>query len=1146
MKKAKGTAVTKINNIQLQTSSYGLGLAIQYGANRGTGNLIWYANFKAIPHTEKVKAGKSPLGGGSYKNTTYTYSAAVIMALGEGPITRIGKVWKDKEETTLQALGLTLFVGNHRQAPWGFAQGYNVPANWDREATLGYAMRAIVDGVMEKTTPDYVNQTLGYDTTAYLASAAYDLGEQASVPNHSFEIFGFHPFSDSIPDSNPKDVIVDFLTSGDHGVGMAPGRIGDLTQYSDYCVASGILFSPRVEQVQAASDYLSEWLDITNSDALWSEGKLKILPRGDKTVTGNGVTFVPELQPIYDIILQDLGDDGEGPLKISRKTPADAFNRIPIEVVNRANSYVTEVVTAEDQEAIERYGLRQADSETYDSITDPNVGRVVAQLRLNRLLFRRNEYEFSLDGRFALLEPGDYITLTYEAYGMDRVLVKITEMEEEGEGFMMRCEDTLVGIAQAPVYDHYSGLHFSPSYNDLPTNPAIPHIFELPGDPTTTGLSVGIATGRYQGDVLYGGCYVWVSVDGVSYQLIKTLEGSSIYGKLQTSIDADDTAMTIKLESGGQLQSVTAENADRELSLITVDEEYISYETVQLIAADTYVLSGLRRGLKGTTPAVHDTGKFVSRIDDGIARLDNMETNLIGTTLFIKLTAFNIYKSGEVSLEDVNPYTYVVDGYMEALAAKDLVTGIGEDGILHPVEKQQIIREWQDRVNERPTLDARADALGIVDEKNAYDAAYDDLWTYLTSLSPSWNDTSAQTEIDRTTWNLKWTTLIDKRQDLTDKVVRQTANWQNVWGSGKPQDGATVGAPVGTPVGDRDAQDVVDQLDFNADTMALELAIGANHRALMDSRTLLAGKDVATVISETKEELRLENLAIAQTLTLIGASVNDGEAFQFNLNTVRVSDTESLSQRLESTAASLGPDGLGGKIESLENVLVDPSGVTVRAIFTMDANGYLAGSVATNTGTISSMKFRYDQFQIVSSDGSGQLFTPFEIDGNIVRLTNVEADTFKVKSINIEALAPGLSSAPRYVANDVAINSSSSETTVIETPNISLGASDVVGSALGIFSCSADGQPNKDAGIRFRVYVDTGNGYGLIKIFDAGIRTNGGDTGWVMPVAKPVSVSAAGTIKIKVTAITISISGGGINNGTVCRDVAIDLLKVGR
>ncbi len=662
--------IDKIANIQLQTSAYGEGLPLQYGTNRMSGNLIWYGNFKAIPQTTKTKAGKG-LGKVTSQNKTYTYEAAVMMALCEGPIDGIGTVWKGKDQSNLATLNLTLFAGNSGQAAWSFITSYSVSGNWANEALWGYSVAVVNPETQELTyeTPAFVNQVLGYDTTAYLASSAYDLGDQAAIPNHGFEVRGKLIYSDTIPDANPKDIVADFLTSTQYGAGLVVGQLDDHTTFSQYCIAMGIFISPLVKERKSAAEYLQDWLDGCNTDALWSDGKLKLLPRADAAVTGNGETFTPNMTPVYDLDEHGFTPDLDGgPVRLLRKTPADAYNRIQIKFSNRANAYNEEPATAEDQDAIERYGLRPAPILSMPWITDAAIAKIIAQILLQRSLYQRNEYEFGLIGSYALLEPGDLVTLTDEAEGLDRELVRLLSIEEEGEGFSCTAESIPVGTANAALYTPDNSLRFMQNFNRPPLgDAAAPFIFELPSD-VTSGLAVGIATGASPGDTLYGGCNVWVSLDDENYQQVGSINGSSRYGTLRSSVTSASTTFPVQMTSGGQLTSVGISDAQNGGTLIAIDEEYFSYQTSTLVGADQYDLTNLYRGLHETTLADHAFGANWARVDDAICVIDGLDLSMIGDRIYIKLTAFNAYEGGEQDLADVTAYEYVITGYMQILS----------------------------------------------------------------------------------------------------------------------------------------------------------------------------------------------------------------------------------------------------------------------------------------------------------------------------------------------------------------------------------------------------------------------------------------------------------------------------------------------
>lgn len=83
-------------NLRIQTSVYGAAIAIVYGTTRVSGNLTWFGGFRAIPHTSTQSSGGKGGGGVKSETTTFTYEAAVLMSLGEGPFNTVVSAWRGK------------------------------------------------------------------------------------------------------------------------------------------------------------------------------------------------------------------------------------------------------------------------------------------------------------------------------------------------------------------------------------------------------------------------------------------------------------------------------------------------------------------------------------------------------------------------------------------------------------------------------------------------------------------------------------------------------------------------------------------------------------------------------------------------------------------------------------------------------------------------------------------------------------------------------------------------------------------------------------------------------------------------------------------------------------------------------------------
>ncbi len=236
--------------------------------------------------------------------------------------------------------------------------------------------------------------------------------------------------------------------------------------------------------------------------------------------------------------------------------------------------------------------------------------------------------------------------------------------------------------------------------------------------------------------------------------------------------------------------------------------------------------------------------------------------------------------------------------------------------------------------------------------------------------------------------------LVDSEQrDLIAGAVI-TTTWSGlIDDGGKPEDNATVGAPAGTFTGSIASELVAPLLDFNAEHLIEQTLRGDALQAFQNAIGLIDGVGVNTVLQEFREEQTTENEAFAQTFNIMGAEVDGGTAFQFNAAVVRVKPGESLATTIDTLEVTQGNQT--ASISHLEDVLIDPSGVTVRQIDQQDVNGYIIGSITTNDGTLGKKIYRVDVFGIVALDGEGEPFFPFLIEDGIVKMGTVEIDTIR-------------------------------------------------------------------------------------------------------------------------------------------------------
>jgi hypothetical protein len=651
--KSTSTTDQVLAGIQIQTSSYGGVLPIVYGTSRIPGNLVDYDDFTPIPHTTTIQTGKGG-GGSSVSNTTYTYTAGVILALCEGPITAINQVWRDKEIGSLSGYGFTFYQGTRPQTAW---------PTWGSK---------------------HPTKAIGYNGMALICHAAIDLGGSGAMKNHSFEVIGLlatqqDPNATAAYDAKPSDIIPDFLTNPYYGAGWNLAQIADLVtgagSYATYCQAMGFVLSPAFTEQKPAAAHLQELLDATNSESVWTAGStsmtLKIVPYGDQPLTANGTTFTPNTTPLYDLGVDDFLVDSsdEDPITVSLTSPQDVKNCVPVEFLDRLNDYNTSILDDPEPVDVAQNGTKKDSPIVLHSIARAAHALQISRIRAQRNVNVRRTYTFRVGWKYILLEPMvDLVTLTEPFIGLDHKVcrIKSVEIPDEGtedQGLTIEAEEWPFGTGTATLYTTQTSDGTAPNVNADPGNTNTPVIFDVPvlyrngADP-----EMMIAA---SGGALWGGCEIWVSADGATYAQAGQITAPARHGVLTanmaTGAAQNDTTSNCAVDlsvSKGSLQSVPAQVATDKQSLCWCDGELFSYQTATLTSANAYTLGTLLvRGLYGTAQASHVSGKAFTRVDAALARMVVPESR-VGQLLYIKLVSVNIWGGGKQSLASVPAYTF--------------------------------------------------------------------------------------------------------------------------------------------------------------------------------------------------------------------------------------------------------------------------------------------------------------------------------------------------------------------------------------------------------------------------------------------------------------------------------------------------------
>lgn len=608
-----------IADFQINTASYGEVVPEILGTTRVSGNIIDYEDFTAHEHKTTTRTGKG--GGSKHTDISYTYTVAAAIALCEGPIAGIGKVWKDKEvyQYPNENIQLTLFNGAVAQAPWPY---------------------------MTSKHPD---KALPYSGLAYMAGVV-DLGDRGSLPQYNFEVYGKLRDTGDGVDVNPADYIEHVLQS----VG-ADVQIEGIENFRAYCKAADILIStPPAQKSAKAQQIINDIAEITNSLVFWSTDRLKIVPLADKPIG----TWTPANQIQYDLTADDFiaGTDGQLIL-YKRKDTSEAYNEATVEFINRANSYEKETVSFEVVADVQRNGLKPASKKTAHYLYTKARAQYYAEQLAMKRLYAKTQYTFRLDWAFCTLEVGDLVTLTDESCQLNKQIVVITAVNEAADGQLeFTAEGKPAGTYAPARYDVHENERPFVDYNQEAPSVNDVAIFQTVGDVGGNHVFIGV-----NAPAGWGGCSVWLSDNDQNYSRIGSITQQARMGRTRLAFNETANACEVTLNQG-VLKGGTHIDAERANTLCWVNGEALSYEGANMAPNNQFSLTGLVRGQYGTNAISHNAGERFIRVDEALFRYPYRKED-IGKTIYIKFTSMNLFGSNEQGLDEVQAYPYTLTPY---------------------------------------------------------------------------------------------------------------------------------------------------------------------------------------------------------------------------------------------------------------------------------------------------------------------------------------------------------------------------------------------------------------------------------------------------------------------------------------------------
>ncbi|PKQ10795.1 MAG: hypothetical protein CVT70_17680 [Alphaproteobacteria bacterium HGW-Alphaproteobacteria-1] len=117
----------RLDSLRITSSTEGAVIPRLFGRMRIGGNIIWATDFREETKTSRQGGGKG--GGPKVTTTEFLYFASFAVALSEGPITGIGRIWADGKPMDLSGVTWRWYPGDEAQDPDPFISARMGAAN---------------------------------------------------------------------------------------------------------------------------------------------------------------------------------------------------------------------------------------------------------------------------------------------------------------------------------------------------------------------------------------------------------------------------------------------------------------------------------------------------------------------------------------------------------------------------------------------------------------------------------------------------------------------------------------------------------------------------------------------------------------------------------------------------------------------------------------------------------------------------------------------------------------------------------------------------------------------------------------------------------------------------------------------------------
>ena len=397
-------------------------------------------------------------------------------------------------------------------------------------------------------------------------------------------------------------------------------------------------------------------------DAYESDGVLKFRPFG----TGSVVKTIDQ-----DWMIPDSDDKIGNPLKEVRKPPLELPRKI----------YVVHSDPGQDFQRNSQYASRHRITEASETIyreiplvMTPTAARQVAEKTLFTAWAERETFETKLPQRFLTLDPTDVVELTLDdGRTIQTHLGKASTGADYSMDLMLIGEDASTFDPSDVVGALGEGFVTQTLPSVIPGDMFVLNTPYLRDQDDVGQASTLLYIGAYSKNPTFAGGFVNVSFDeGVSWSAVAQVNSGVSWGTLDNDASApralwstdEDTEIEVTMSAGAPNSPASVTQAEllsgANAAAIGAQGrwEIIQFRDVAQTGANTFTLSGLLRGRRGTEWAMplHEVGDSLVLLDSNVVRA----FRIAATQVDLGMQLAFVPRSG--SLEKVTPQDYTVAG----------------------------------------------------------------------------------------------------------------------------------------------------------------------------------------------------------------------------------------------------------------------------------------------------------------------------------------------------------------------------------------------------------------------------------------------------------------------------------------------------